>query len=551
MTSKIVLLLTGAVTALFITGVKATAPPSSPVHFTDVTQQSGIHFRHNAGKAGRKFLPETMGSGVAVFDFNGDGKLDLLFVNSRDWNPKGRRTLCALYRNNGGGKFTDVTAGSGLDVPMYGVGVSTADYDNDGRRDIYITAIDGDHLFHNEGNGKFKDVTKKAGINNAMFGTSAAWFDYDRDGKPDLFVANYVKWTEKGDLWCSLDGSTKSYCTPEAYHGTASKLYHNLGNGRFEDVSQKAGVADATSKSLGITIFDYNNDGWPDVFVANDTQPNKLYRNNKNGTFTDVGLSAGIAFGEDGTARGAMGVDSADYDRSGRASLLVGNFSNQMLALYHNEGNGIFVDEAPRSELGRSSLLTLTFGAFFFDYDLDGLPDIFCANGHIEEEIGRVQPKIQFKEAPLLFHNEGHGKFANVTAHSGADLIRQVVARGAAFGDLDGDGDLDIVMSTNNGPAYVFRNDGGTRHHWITIDTVGTKSSRDGLGAVVKIKSASGTQTGMVRTGSSYCSQSQLALTFGLNTDTKVDSVEVTWPSGIVQKLGPQSVDHVLKITEH
>jgi enediyne biosynthesis protein E4 len=551
MTSKIVLLLTGAVTALFITGVKATAPPSSPVHFTDVTQQSGIHFRHNAGKAGRKFLPETMGSGVAVFDFNGDGKLDLLFVNSRDWNPKGRRTLCALYRNNGGGKFTDVTAGSGLDVPMYGVGVSTADYDNDGRRDIYITAIDGDHLFHNEGNGKFKDVTKKAGINNAMFGTSAAWFDYDRDGKPDLFVANYVKWTEKGDLWCSLDGSTKSYCTPEAYHGTASKLYHNLGNGRFEDVSQKAGVADATSKSLGITIFDYNNDGWPDVFVANDTQPNKLYRNNKNGTFTDVGLSAGIAFGEDGTARGAMGVDSADYDRSGRASLLVGNFSNQMLALYHNEGNGIFVDEAPRSELGRSSLLTLTFGAFFFDYDLDGLPDIFCANGHIEEEIGRVQPKIQFKEAPLLFHNEGHGKFANVTAHSGTDLIRQVVARGAAFGDLDGDGDLDIVMSTNNGPAYVFRNDGGTRHHWITIDTVGTKSSRDGLGAVVKIKSASGTQTGMVRTGSSYCSQSQLALTFGLNTDTKVDSVEVTWPSGIVQKLGPQSVDHVLKITEH
>jgi enediyne biosynthesis protein E4 len=551
MTSKIVLLLTGAVTALFITGVKATAPPSSPVHFTDVTQQSGIHFRHNAGKAGRKFLPETMGSGVAVFDFNGDGKLDLLFVNSRDWNPKGRRTLCALYRNNGGGKFTDVTAGSGLDVPMYGVGVSTADYDNDGRRDIYITAIDGDHLFHNEGNGKFKDVTKKAGINNAMFGTSAAWFDYDRDGKPDLFVANYVKWTEKGDLWCSLDGSTKSYCTPEAYHGTASKLYHNLGNGRFEDVSQKAGVADATSKSLGVTIFDYNNDGWPDVFVANDTQPNKLYRNNKNGTFTDVGLSAGIAFGEDGTARGAMGVDSADYDRSGRASLLVGNFSNQMLALYHNEGNGIFVDEAPRSELGRSSLLTLTFGAFFFDYDLDGLPDIFCANGHIEEEIGRVQPKIQFKEAPLLFHNEGHGKFANVTAHSGADLIRQVVARGAAFGDLDGDGDLDIVMSTNNGPAYVFRNDGGTRHHWITIDTVGTKSSRDGLGAVVKIKSASGTQTGMVRTGSSYCSQSQLALTFGLNTDTKVDSVEVTWPSGIVQKLGPQSVDHVLKITEH
>lgn len=550
MKSKIVFLLACAAAAIFITGITATAPQASPVHFTDVTQESGIHFHHNAGKAGRKFLPETMGSGVAVFDFNGDSKLDLLFINSRDWNAKGRKTLCALYRNDGRGKFTDVTAGSGLDVPMYGIGVSTADYDNDGRIDVYITAIDGDHLFHNEGNGKFKDVTKQAGISNAAFGTSAAWFDYDRDGKPDLFVANYVQWTEKGDLWCSLDGSTKSYCTPEAYHGTACKLYHNLGNGRFEDVSQKAGVSDPTSKSLGITILDYNNDGWPDVFVSNDTQPNKLYRNNKNGTFTDVALSAGVAFAEDGTARGAMGVDSADYDRSGRTALLVGNFSNQMLALYHNEGNGIFVDEAPSSELGRSSLLSLTFGAFFFDYDLDGLPDIFCANGHIDEEIGRVQPKIQYKESPLLFHNEGHGRFANVTASAGAGLLRPVVARGAAFGDLDGDGDLDIVMATNNGPAYIFRNDGGNRHHWITIDTVGTKSSRDGLGAVVKVTSASGTQSQMVRSGSSYCSQSQLALTFGLNNDTKVDSIEVKWPSGIVQKLGSQPVDRTLKITE-
>src|SRR5208283_399975 len=291
----------GTVAALAIAGFAAMgpAPVTSPVQLKDVTAAAGIHFKHNAGKAGKKYLPETMGAGVAIFDYNGDGKPDILFVNGKDFEPHGKKTLCALYRNNGNGTFTDITAGSGLDVEMFGIGVSTADYDNVGREDIYITALEGDHLFHNEGNGKFRDVTQEAGIHNANFGTSAAWLDYDRDGKPDLFVANYVQWTQKGDLFCSLDGATKSYCTPESYKGTQSKLYHNLGNGKFEDVSQKAGIADASSKSLGVTILDYNNDGWPDIFVSNDTQPNRLYRNNKNGTFTDEALSAGVAFGED------------------------------------------------------------------------------------------------------------------------------------------------------------------------------------------------------------------------------------------------------------
>src|SRR5262252_8172543 len=424
--------------------VSATVPYAGPV-FTDVTAQAGIHFVHNSGRAGKKYLPETLGSGCAFFDADGDGWPDILLINSKDWTPKGRRSLPALYHNNHDGTFKDVTTGSGLDVEMYGLGVAIGDYDNDGRDDVYITALEGDRLFHNEGNGKFRDVTDTTGIRNASFGTSAAWLDYDRDGKLDLFVANYVQWTPKGDLWCSLDGSTKSYCTPESYKGTASKLYHNLGGGKFEDVSQKAGVAEPTSKSLGITVFDYNNDGWPDIFVANDTQPNKLYRNNKNGTFTEEGMAAGVAFGEDGVARGAMGADAADYDRSGRPHLLVGNFSNQMLGLYHNEGTGLFVDEAPSSAVGRSSLLSLTFGVFFFDYDLDGYLDLFAANGHIEEEIGRIQPKVQYRQPPLLFHNLGKGRFENVSANVGKDFVRPIVARGAAYADIDHDGDLDLL----------------------------------------------------------------------------------------------------------
>src|ERR1041384_5276527 len=340
-----------------LVGAAATLPMAA-VHFTDVTQQAGIRFVHNSGRAGKKFLPETLGSGAAFFDADGDGWLDILLINSKDWSLRGRKSLCALYRNNRNGTFTNITTGSGLDVEMYGMGVAIGDFDNDGREDIYITALEGDRLFHNEGGGKFRDATAGSGIRNANFGTSAAWLDFDRDGELDLFVANYVQWTPKTDLWCSLDGAAKSYCTPESYKGTQSKLYHNLGGGRFEDVTVKAGLGDSTSKSLGVTVFDYDGDGWPDIFVANDTQPNKLYRNNRNGTFTEEAIGAGVAYGEDGVARGAMGADSADYDRSGRAHLLVGNFSNQMLGLYHNEGTGLFVDEAPSSTVGRASLLS-------------------------------------------------------------------------------------------------------------------------------------------------------------------------------------------------
>jgi enediyne biosynthesis protein E4 len=524
--------------------------PQSEIHFTDVTEQAGIRFTHNSGRAGKKFLPETLGAGCAFFDADGDGWPDILLLNGKDWSPRGRKSLSALYRNNHNGTFTNIIAGSGLDVEMYAMGVAIGDFDNDGRDDVYITALDGDHLFHNEGGGKFRDVTAASGIHNVNFGTSAAWLDYDRDGKLDLFVANYVQWTPAGDLWCSLDGATKSYCTPESYKGTSCKLYHNLGGGKFEDVSQKAGIAEPTSKSLGVTVFDYNNDGWPDIFVANDTQPNKLYRNNKNGTFTEEGMAAGVAFGEDGVARGAMGTDAGDYDRSGRAHLLVGNFSNQMLGLYHNEGTGLFVDEAPSSTVGRASLLTLAFGVFFFDYDLDGYPDIFAANGHIEEEIGRVQPKVQYKEAPLLFHNLGKRRFENVSTAMGPAFNRAIVARGAAYADIDRDGDLDILISTNHGPAYLFRNDGGNRNKWLTVRLVGTKSNRDGIGAVVRIESASGKQWSTVHSGGSYCSQSDLALTFGLGKDTAVTALEIEWPSGTKQRLANIAADQFVTVDE-
>lgn len=530
------------------------APPkgSAPggVRFTDITQAAGIRFTHNSGRAGKKLLPETMGAGVALFDADGDGWLDVLLINGRNWKPGGKKSLQALYRNKKNGTFEDVTKGSGLDVELYGMGVAAGDYDNDGRQDVYITALEGDRLFKNLGGGKFRDVTAASGIKNANFGTSAAFLDYNRDGRLDLFVANYVQWSEDKDLWCSLDGATKSYCTPESYTGTSSKLYKNAGGGKFQDVSGPAGVADPASKSLGVAVLDYNADGWPDLFVANDTQPNKLYKNLGNGKFVDEGLESGVAFNEEGVARGAMGTDAADYDRSGRAHLLVGNFSNEMLALYHNEGSGVFVDEAPASAVGRASLLTLTFGAFFFDYDLDGHLDIFAANGHVEDEINRVQPRVTYKQTPLIFKNLGKGKFEPVTAKLGPDIARPVVGRGSAYGDIDRDGDLDVVVTTSHGPAYLFRNDGGNKNRWLRVKTVGSKSNRDGIGAVVRVVSASGKQWSLVRSGSSYCSQSELAPTFGLGKDAKVTAIEIDWPSGTKQRLPGVATNQIVTIDE-
>ena len=507
------------------------APATSPARFLNITQRAGIQFIHNTGATGKKFLPETMGSGCAFIDYDNDGKPDILLVNGSDFPGfKRKRTPTKLYHNNGNGTFTDVTARSGLGIDMYGMGVAVGDFDNDGWDDIYITGLGEAHLFHNEHNGTFKDVTQSAGVNNTGFGASAAWLDYDKDGKLDLFVTNYVKWTESTDIYCTLDGHHKSYCTPEAYKGDSCKLFHNLGNGRFEDVTAKAGMGDATSKSLGIAVIDFDMDGWPDLAVSNDTQPNKLYRNNHNGTFAEVGLKAGIAYSEDGIARGAMGIDQADFDRSGFPSLAIGNFSNQMLGLYHNEGSGLFIDEAPSSSLGRSSLLSLSFGLFFFDYNLDGLPDLFVANGHIEPDIARIQPQVTYSQVPQLYRNQGKDKFAEVGKQLG--FTTRMVARGAAYADINNDGAPDVLVTTNGGPAYLYENQAGAGANAIRIKTVGTRSNRDGIGAVIRLHSAGGTEWQTVHSGSSYCSQSELTLTFGLGKASEADSVEITWPSG-------------------
>jgi hypothetical protein len=536
------------------TGIGAAAETAS-IQFRDVTQQAGIRFVHNNGAFGKKFLPETMGPGVAFIDYDNDGWPDIFLVNGMDWpGHVQKHSTPKLYHNNHDGTFTDVTHKAGLDVELFGMGVAVGDYDNDGYDDLFVTAYGQNHLFHNNGNGTFTDVTQKAGpLGPKEFSSSAAWVDYDKDGRLDLVVGNYVQWTPETDLYCTLDGKSKSYCTPESYKGTSIRLWHNRGDGTFEDVTQKAGLGEPTSKTLGIAVLDYDNDGWPDLLFSNDTQPNKLYRNNGNGTFTEKAVVAGVAFSEDGVARAGMGVDASDYDHSGFPSLLITNFSNQMISLYHNEGKGLFVDEAPRSDIGRASLLTLGFGCFFFDYDLDGWPDVLVANGHIDADIQRVQSNVKYAMPPHLFRNNGKGKFEEVTKSLGLAFTTPRVGRGAAYADFNNDGRLDLLLSTNGGPVFLFRNDAqGTAalNKSLRIKLIGTKSNRDGLGATVRVMSGGETQTQMLRSGSSYLSASELVSTFGLAQREKADSIEIRWPSGQVDRLSNVNAGQTVTMTE-
>jgi len=524
---------------------------SLPVSFREVAALRGVGFIHRNGAYGRKLLPETMGSGVAFLDYDGDDDQDLFLVNGMDWpgHPAGGRSTQALYRNDGTGHFTNVTRSAGLDLEFYGMGVAAGDVNSDGTIDLLLTGLGSNHLFLNRGDGTFFDSTRASGLSDPGWGTSAAFLDYDRDGDLDLFVCNYVKWSVAADLWCTLDGKNKSYCTPESYEGQASRLYRNDGRGVFTDVSERSGIRKGKGKSLGVAVFDFNEDGWPDIAVANDTQPNLLFKNRQDGTFEEVGVETGMAFSESGVARGAMGIDAADYQNRGPESLLIGNFSNQMLALYHNAGN-VFIDKAPSSALGRSSLLFLAFGLFFFDYDLDGLSDILVANGHVESDIQSVQEQVSYKERPLLFRNGGEGDFEEVGLKCGPGLAIPVVGRGAAYADIDGDGDLDVAISVNHGSPLLLLNEGGSRNHRLRFTAVGTRSNRSGIGTRFVLRTLGTVQRRSVKSGSSYCSQSELPVTFGLGDTPGAESVDVIWPDGTRESLGALQGDRAYVVRE-
>ena len=526
----------------------ASVPGSSTspgFRFMDVTSSAGLRFQHNSGAFGGKLLPETLGSGCAFLDYDRDGWQDILLINGMDWpGHKQRRTTLRLYRNNGNGTFTDVTTRSGLDVEMYGMGVAVGDYDNDGFPDIFVTCVGQNRLFHNTGKGTFTDVTNSSGLGKRLsFSTSALWFDYDRDGLLDLFVCNYVKWSPERDVFCSLDGKHKSYCTPEAYRGETCWLFHNRGNGTFEDVTASSGIFDSSSKSLGVAMLDDAQSGFPDLLVANDTQPNKLYRNQRNGTFKDSAVEAGLAFSAEGKARAGMGVDVADFKNSGHAGVAITNFDNEMTGLYELSGK-TYEDVAARSGVGLASKNSLGFGCAFFDANLDGWPDLAVANGHIDETVRNIRGNVGYAQPPLLFLNDGNGSFRDVAAELAGGFDQPKVGRGLAYADFDRDGDLDLLLTTNNGPAYLYRNDQLSGNHSIRFHLTGTKSNRDAIGAIVRITSGGLTQSRMVKSGSSYLSQSELPLTFGLGKRDGVQQVVITWPSGRVEEFKNLAAGH-------
>jgi hypothetical protein len=537
------------------------AQPASHRGFRDVAQSAGVRFRNCASHTSQKYLPETMCGGVAMFDYDNDGWLDLFFVNGAALQDPMRpgalpdkhdpRFWNRLYRNNRDGTFTDVTEKAGLQGFGYGMGVAVGDYNNDGFADLYVTALGGNALYRNNGDGTFSDVTPKAAVAGSGWSTGACFVDFDRDGLLDLVVARYLDWSFDRNPYCGeKKPGYRSYCHPDQFNPIAPLVFRNNGDGTFSDVSLKSGLGKTRGKALGIAINDFDQDGWPDLVIANDSFPQQLFRNNRDGTFSEVALDLGLAYDDDGRAFAGMGVDFADYDNDGWPDIFINSLPNQRYALYRNRGGKSFDYMSGASGLSATSLPHSGWGAKFIDYDNDGWKDLFVAQGHVMDNIELTQPGMHFRENLLLLHNERR-RFADVSKQAGPAFQIPFAARGAAFGDFNNDGSVDIAVNCNDGPAVVLMNQGRPGHHWLILKLAGTKSNRDGIGARVRVTSESGlTQYAFVSTAASYLSASDRRVHFGLGTDRGIKELRVDWPSGATQRLNNVLADQTLAVTE-
>lgn len=549
LTRKLLPLVVGALVAL---------PVESPkIRLVDVAAEAGVDLLNVCGEQRKDYIVEVNGNGAAFFDYDNDGDMDLAIINGSTLKnmQRGGGPMVALYRNDGKGKFSDVTAGSGLTRKGWGMGACVADYDNDGFQDLYVTAFGPNVLYRNQGDGTFSDVTDRAGVGDVRWSTNCAFCDYDRDGDVDLYVANYLTFDEKkiakrgGSTQCRFMGADV-ICGPKGLPGEPDALYRNNANGTFTDVTGPAGITDPGYYGFGVIASDLDDDGWPDIFVANDSKPNLLFQNNKNGTFSEIALLAGIALNQEGREQAGMGVGVGDYDGDGRFDIFVTNFSHDTNTLHHNSGAAVFTDKTYAANLGESSFKYLGWGTGFVDLDNDGLLDIFIANGHVYPEIDDLKIGTKFLQSKQVYLNLGNGRYDEISQQVGGGVVLEKSARGAAFADYDNDGDVDVVVINLNDRPTLLRNDTDKTNHWLTLRLTGTKSNRDAIGARVALKAAGRTQVAEVRSGGSYLSHNDSRIHFGLGSAETVDSLEIRWPSGLVETFETLKPDRIVSITE-